>query len=451
MKKTLFLLVLTSFFIRIPFITWFTAERTDSIILITLFQNRTSFWPPLYTLFLHLFHPLFKDWIISGRWVSILSGSLAVIPLYLLARKTFHPTTALYASLLYLVSPLIFRFNLNVLTDSLFLLLFLSSFYFFLQSLQTESTFSLFWFPFLSGLATLTRYQGIIFLPFILFLLLRKESRKLPLLSGLVSWILVILWILHRGFAHISQYGERMAGMNLREFILWGECFILSFAYVITYPVFLFAIYTFFHPPLEKEKRIFLLLTLAIFLVWLPTHIFFHSFQLRYFLPLIPLFLVIAGEGIRMVKFSKYWFILCMLISVLLASLTLYFQKDSFGDIKRSAEWVRRNLSVPYVYSDEYWKTSFWSGKEVRPLKGKVKEGDILIIHSGYSNIKKVFNFLGQKYHYSILYSTQSRILPLLPDILSPPTLSNSPYWMILKYTPQTFSSFVIEIKEVKK
>ncbi|HEX68170.1 MAG TPA: hypothetical protein ENG13_03790 [bacterium] len=99
MKKTLFLLFFISFLICIPFINWFTAERTDSIILITLFQNRTSSWPPLYTLFLHLFHPLFKDWIISGRWVSLLSRSLAVIPLYFLARKIFHPTTALYTLL----------------------------------------------------------------------------------------------------------------------------------------------------------------------------------------------------------------------------------------------------------------------------------------------------------------------------------------------------------------
>ncbi len=438
------------FLTRIFFINWFTAERTDSIILITLFENKSNFWPPLYTFAMHLFHLLFRNWIISGRFVSILSGALAIVPLYLLSENFFGEVTARYTSLLYIFSPLIFRFNLKVLTDSLFLFLFLSSTYFFFLALERKNIFSCFWFSFLSGLSTLTRYEGFVFLPFLIYLFLKKNIKKSPLFLGIIGWLPLILWIYYRGFGHISQYGERLVGMNIREFLLWGESLTISFAYVLTYPVFLFSLYTMFHLSHEEKKKEFTFLTLILFFFWLPPHILFHSFQLRYFLPLIPFFLILASEGLRKVKFSRIWISICLLFSITFTSLSLIFQKDTFGDVKRSAEWVRKNVRKEWVYSDEYWKTRFWSKKRIRKWEGREKKEDVLVLHSGYSNITEDMRYISRNYNYRLLYSTHSRILPLLPDILYPPQISNSPYWIILKYTFQDFHSSVIKIEGKK-
>ena len=441
---------LITFLTRIPFINWFTAERTDSIILITLFKNKSSYWPPLYTSLLYLFNPLFREPIISGRFVSILSSALAIIPLYLLSEKFFGKVTARYTSLLYIFSPLIFRFNIKVLTDSLFLLFFISTLYLYFLSLEKRKGLSLFLFSFFSGLSVLTRYEGFVFFPFLIFLLLRKNIKKVPLLSGTVTWLPLILWIYYRGFGHVSQYGERWAGMNIREFLLWGESFIISFAYVLTWPVFLFSLYTIFHLSHEEKRRRFTFLTLLLFLLWLPPHILFHSFQIRYFLPLLPLFLILAGEGINKVKSSSLWMVLCLIFSLALTFLSLIYQRDTFGDIRRTAEWVRENFKKQCVYSDEYWKTQFWSGKEIKKWERKGEKGDILILHSGYSNLREEIEYLKKNYHFSLLYRTHSRILPLLPDIINPPFLSNSPYWMIKKYTFQKFQSMVVRIEDRK-
>ena len=437
--------LLLSFLTRLPLLGWFNAERTDSIILITLFENKSSYWPPLYSSLLYLFNLLLKNPILSGRIVSLFSSILSLIPLYFLARYLFNRETAKYSSLLYIFSPLPFIMGLRVLTDSLFLLFFLSALYFYFLSLEGKDRISPFLFGIFSGLSVLTRYQGFIFLPFILHLLITRRSKKLPLLLGIISWIGIILWIYQRGFGHVAQYGERMGGMNIREFLLWGEGFFFSLFYVLTYPVAFLSLYAIFTSSGARERK-FVNLILLLFFLWFPPHIFFHSFQLRYFLPVISLLLILAGEGVRKSSLKKVWLPLGIISSLILTLLSLSFQRDSFGDIQRSAEWVKENIKIPYIYSDEYWKTRFWSGKKIKPWVGEAKAGDILVLHSGYSYLSREFDALKKKYRYRVLYTTSSRIIPFLPDILNPPQWSNSPYWVVLKFTPQKFSSFVIEI-----
>ena len=90
---------------------------------------------------------------------------------------------------------------------------------------------------------------------------------------------------------------------------------------------------------------------------WIAAHSSLRSFQTRYWLPVVPLFLIFASLGITKLRHMRTVFMVCLTCSILFSSAVLIFQKDSFGDVKRVALWTRNNIKDSTVYSDEIVKT----------------------------------------------------------------------------------------------
>jgi 4-amino-4-deoxy-L-arabinose transferase-like glycosyltransferase len=84
----------------------------------------STYWSPLYPLLIGITSLCFGDLELSGRLVSVVAGSLLVIPVYLLARRLYGKAEAGIAALLTTISPPLIFSSTRVLSESLFTLLF---------------------------------------------------------------------------------------------------------------------------------------------------------------------------------------------------------------------------------------------------------------------------------------------------------------------------------------
>lgn len=448
--------------LRLLFLNWNSAEYTDGIQDICMLSPKlylgiAEFHPPLYSFLIQIFNLFLSNPETSAKLISIFSGTLILLPIYFLAKRIYNEKVGYYATLLYSVTPLALRWNIRVMTYSLFSLLFLASILYFIKFYDKRRKIDLILFTFVSGLAALTRYQGLVFLLLLFgvyFLYIKEKGIKsaLSTLYGWSSWLILIFWISRHGFAQVGVYKYRlgMEGSIFRALSMF-EVYIISFPYALTYPVFVLGCYGLYKSNLGEEKgRLFNKLFYLLLIIWLIAHCLFLDFETRHFLALTPLFLILSGLGIDSLnrRRGKSLLATCLIISFLFSISVLGFQRDMFGDIKRSALYVKENLSQEKIFSDEYPKTTFWSGSKIeRYEQGKIKPGSYLVLHSFYTDLDRELAFLRARYKIKPVYTTNSFIRPLLPDIMSSPPLTNHPGWMIFKYHRQNFKSIIIKIE----
>lgn len=118
-------------------------------------------WPPLYPLISALFYLVFQDWLTAARLVSVVFGSLLVIPIYFLTRDLFGKYTAVLTSLIVILLKPLTVASTAPLSESLVVFCFWSGFYFLWRSLRGKHLIfallsGIFW-----GLAYLTRPEGV--------------------------------------------------------------------------------------------------------------------------------------------------------------------------------------------------------------------------------------------------------------------------------------------------
>ncbi len=491
-KLILLLIILFSLALRLFLFGINSAEYTDGIVQITLFENENKFWPPVYTILIGFVRLLGVDGISAGKLISIVSGVLTIIPIFLLSYRAYNKRTAIFAAILFSIAPMSLRWNIRVMTDSLFV--FLSTLIFYLcfvsnmgnshdRSPQPPAEkLSIIPFSvavFLIPILILTRYQGIIFLPFILLCYIiicknRKRIEVLPIIS-LVSFLLIFFWLKYRGVGHSIQFIER-AGSDIaatvKNYAIIFESFLAYMPFFVTYPVFLLMIYTFFKSDFsDRNKKHILYFSIYYFVALLVLQTMFQSFQERYFYPIIPFASIFAGRGIdllineKKIKASVRYILIILSFSyvILLSSAVLYFQRDSFGDLRSSAEFLKTteenavifsnedNHSLPPCIKDKYWSgrniilldSDYLSGKKLLP------EGCYLCLHSaygGFNGFRNLLMALGSQYNLEELYSSQSTLYPIFPDIMQEPYFHQNPLALTVRYSKQTFYSYIFRV-----
>ncbi len=143
--------------------------------------------PPLYFLFLHF-------WLRSGqsefflRLPSIIFGILSILLVYRISKTLFNEKVASFSLILFALSPLNVHFSGETRMYSLWTVLVLSSFYFFLKLLKNPKRIFFFLFSFFFLLSLYTHYSSILFfLSLNIFLLLKKGLLK-EQLSSFFLW-----------------------------------------------------------------------------------------------------------------------------------------------------------------------------------------------------------------------------------------------------------------------
>lgn len=87
-------------------------------------EGLSTYWPPLYPLLVGLSSVIFQDLEFGGRFVSVLAGSLLVIPVYLWIRSTYGRDVASVGAFFTIVYPSLIRYSTQLLTESTYTLLF---------------------------------------------------------------------------------------------------------------------------------------------------------------------------------------------------------------------------------------------------------------------------------------------------------------------------------------
>ena len=121
--------------------------------------------PPFYPLAIGLLNLFTKNLELAGHLISVAAFSLTVIPLFLLAKEVYSARAAHWASLLYLTNEFLLNYSNAVLTEPLFTLLIMTNLYVIHKVLRKKvhSAWPGVLTGFLSGLAYLTRPEGVLF------------------------------------------------------------------------------------------------------------------------------------------------------------------------------------------------------------------------------------------------------------------------------------------------
>ncbi len=492
-------LILFAFALRVVFLQWNMGEYTDGILQITLFTtaSKNTFFMPLYTMVATGLDYVLRDMEMSAKLVSMIAGVLGILPIYWLSRRLFNHRAGLYASILFAISPEIWRWQIRVMTDSLFCTLFLWSVYHIyvvmehsgedskadgVHSENIQLHLGLAWLA--GGLATLTRYQGLGLLPLLLvagYYGIKNIKSKAPdtksvvilflVFSGVfLVWFGVPTWWLMRGVGHVGQYTERMTGdwtTTLGAYLIMAEGFTAFLPYVVTYPVFLFAVYGFFKSYHQgKRFHVFYGIVLYLVLIWLAAHAPFQSFQFRYFIPIIGLLLIPAGYGMTYFEsgFSTgFWTglrrrwvcFLAVSFCLVFSACSLFLQRGTFGDIKESAIYMREHLAGKKIWDNEEYregvdnvKVKYWSGLPVNYYNmDEVQPGDYVCLHNVQINVNQELSRLSQRFVIIPENRFVAQTIPLLPDIMVNPPVTSRPEALHYKYFPQNFVSVIIRVE----
>ncbi|MDW7679223.1 MAG: glycosyltransferase family 39 protein, partial [bacterium] len=153
-----------------------------------------TYWSPFYPLVVALFSKVTPDFEWVGRMVSIITGVLVIIPIYLFSHKYFGRKVAKYTASLLAFYPSLAFFNTRAQTESLYILLITIAVLIGWKVLQNQSKPLAFLIGILFGCAYLTKPEGIGFLVvfgavlfvYIIYYLLKKRNTLPWILVGLV-------------------------------------------------------------------------------------------------------------------------------------------------------------------------------------------------------------------------------------------------------------------------
>jgi len=169
-KRTLALLVATAFCVRLFLLRYQYVINTDGVYYAVLgkklvsgdFQGGLStYWPPLYPLLVGLSSLLFDDLEFAARFVSVIAGTLLILPLYLLIRRSYDTATATVGASLAVIYPGLTDSSTLAMAEALYALLLATSLLTALSALCNHAPRSSLFTGLLLGAAYLTKPEAI--------------------------------------------------------------------------------------------------------------------------------------------------------------------------------------------------------------------------------------------------------------------------------------------------
>jgi hypothetical protein len=476
--------------VRIPMLKLASAETTDGVLSLTYFSPDLAQTPrfiilPGYPALLWVGEQLgFSGWL-WGRILSTVAGLLFLIPLWKLSRRWVPMEMAGIICSMALFSPLLWQWSLKVMPDTLFL----AAFWWCLERLTVvyvEKSEGAWWGACAAGgVAALTRPEGILLLPWILVLGigLSKDGLWKRAVGLTLIWAAPVYFLSQKLVLLLGAYRE---GMGLTEgpgrimfpfmnFIDHFYAYLSQPLYVFTPLVFWFAILGLAkmvrRPGLEGEafKKVILQIYVLVFL----SRLIPATYQDRHMMPFLPLLLLAAGfhletffesldkssGAVRILLMKNGLLTLCLAWLFLYSAAVLISQNDSFGDIKRSSEFLKNLPADAVIYSDEVPKTQYWSGRKITLMpylventQFKPKPGDYIVLHSFYiPRLNNVDHHLVQDDGAEAIYEDQSMVVPLLTDVMEDPSLQNRTASAAYRFVSQFFRSRVYHIPNPEK
>lgn len=484
--------VLANLVLKLALVPLNAAEYTDGILQLTVFQHDSGLYPPLFGALSSIPALSGLSLEMAGRVISAVASSFAVIPLFLLTRVVFGSEAARICAVLFTCSPLALRWSIHAMSDSLFLALSTGSIYLIIKAFSllrdpnsTEcADCRIAMASILAALATMTRYQGILLAPFLLFAVgLAWRNGRMPIKSivGTLPWIAVAWWMVQNSGVHTGQFISRTAPTLLSTASAYwntAESFLLISPYYFGYPVVALAVIGLLRRPSSSPAVLpFLVVYLIFGAAVLLLQSVFASFQYRYMLPVLPAFLVLAGGGAvslaQLLQGKLSWvyrtgMAVAILYLAFFSMAVLVLQRQAFADQKAAAQFVREQAQAREpIYANEQYgsflelgcvKLSFWAGRNVEPLYDR-KTGEVVmppanawvLVGSHYGGSAAQEAIIARLNSRLVLQEISggpffSEVLPLMDDIMAQPGISQTPVAWVLRYVPQRFSTRVFRV-----
>ncbi|KPJ57791.1 MAG: hypothetical protein AMS15_09625 [Planctomycetes bacterium DG_23] len=203
-KQIILCLLLLAFIFRLFLMVHTYVIAKDGIIYISQARDFAAgrfarglggFYPPGYPALIALFSLFLKDFELAGGLVSVVFGSLALMPIYLLTRRMLGQKAALICGLFFACHPVLSRYVADVLSEGAYFFFFLWGIYFAWRALETKN---LRYFP-LTGVFAILAYLirpeglGLIVLPFLLIVGVKlARFRKFMSLKKCVAGLLLL-------------------------------------------------------------------------------------------------------------------------------------------------------------------------------------------------------------------------------------------------------------------
>jgi 4-amino-4-deoxy-L-arabinose transferase-like glycosyltransferase len=467
---------------RLPMLGVAKAETTDGIYCLTYFAP--NFVPndrfvifPGYPFLLHLLQLAGVEGVWGGRALAALASALLLIPLWRFARRWMSSEMTGIVCTMALFAPLLWQWSLKVMPDTLFLLFFWTA----LESLasaQEKNSPRAWLLACLAGAASAcTRPEGYLLVPWLWSvsesLGIEGRWKRRALLA--LAWVGPLAFLLPKFGLILDAYREG-AGINPilpHRFFLMVNFFKHLYTY-LTQPVYVFT-------PLilgasflglgkmarreGPEGQAFRRILLQVYFLLFVSRLFPVSYQDRYLLPFLPLVLVSAGYELELF-FGKWenaakpvWSMLIKngALTAMLAWCVIYStgvqisQNDSFGDVKRSAEFLKTLPPDAVIYSDEIPKTQYWSGRPLKlvTLPFTPPQGSYVLLHSFYTNrLGFVDQHMREGLGGRVIHQESSMVVPLLTDVMEDSSLQNRCEATAFRFEPQFFTTFTYHMEK---
>ena len=343
-----------------------------------------SIWESIFILLLGT-GELLKD-ISLVKALSAITGALLFIPIAFISNRLFNRNVMIISVVLFTFQPWLIKNVAIVYTEPLFTLIILTTFYFLLKS--TDHRYYLLLASGVASLSYWVRPNGILLLPIILIyvILIRKDIPKWKtryLVYIVIVFIIVsfpYLWLRWLEYGSPTYYGvnsdffaesyeQALSPDYKRQSVFQflathAPLYILKREFIglvktlnavisnMLIPTVGFAIigliYTF------KRKCSFIHITYAIWIL-IFSWIFYIFSEPRFFIPLVPLAIILAAFTIAKVsKETKYKYLTIFIILIFLVAMSgaqlikfdrnLQYRAEIWGDGMEWARWVSTNI-----------------------------------------------------------------------------------------------------------
>lgn len=386
------------------YIRWAQVMKSESTLrFLPLSDGKT----PLFMWTMMPFFKVFSDPLFAGRFLSVISGLFTLAGVFFLARKVFGIRTALWASLLYVITPYTVFFDRMALVDSMLAAFSIWSLYFALwliRSLRLDLSMIL---GFLLGGALLTKtpaMMNLLILPVALLGLKKNNQGRYPIVK-VVGFLAISVFIafgiynllrLGPNFHLLSSRNQdyifsplELQGRPLDPFIPHLHDIADWFPKLFTLPILILIGIGIYHLLFSLNRLGLIMMSWAL-LPMILEMAFLKTFTARYLLPSIAPLLIFGGLGINKALervrvdnfFDKdYKSILLKVFIALIAVLPLALRFD-YQLVKNPPP---SNLPVAERkgYFEE-WTAGYGFSDIAKYLKEKTKEGKVVLGTEGF-------------------------------------------------------------------
>ncbi|HJZ12914.1 MAG TPA: hypothetical protein VJ521_12225, partial [Acidobacteriota bacterium] len=318
---------------------------------------------------------------------------------------------------------------------------------------------ALLWFLFFSGLAVLTRPEGLAFAPLVLFALyrsLRTNFRTAALIvAACIPWILFVFWsMIDSDDNYRDVMLQNLMTLRAEDLLTRVVAYLDVYPYISFYPVFALSIYGLLSKYSKSHGR-WLTVLVYLHVCWFVTLTIHASWSTRFLLLPSSMLLLPAAAGFENLgipqRASKVLFILLIVLLSAFSGIAFQLQRKTFADFKQVAECAATQSPKERILSDENIKTEYYLRRsvEVYTRAEPLTAGDILILHSFNTDLSQEMQYLQEKYEVEFLCMNESEVVPILANgVLEKNELTNSHMAVQARFNRQRFRSIALEIKK---